>query len=111
MFQSFMIALLFTKQDCPKCTFVKDRIASGKVGEVKVIDAEKPAGLAELSFYDLSSSEVPLPVLVLVDKETDWKPTEVVGLDHRTAATDIVKRLHELGGGQKSVQVAEEAAR
>jgi len=75
--------MLFTKPDCPKCDYVKQRIPEGL--EVQVIDASTPDGMAEAAFYELL--EKPTPILV-VDEEP------VIG------AIRILKRLNALTGQQ-----------
>lgn len=55
--------LLFTKPDCQKCDYVKERIPAGL--EVQFIDASTPEGMAEAAFYELL--EKPTPILVVDD--------------------------------------------
>lgn len=56
--------MLFTKPDCQKCDYVKERIPSGL--EVKLVDASTMEGMAEAAFYELLN--MPTPIL-LVDEE------------------------------------------
>jgi len=73
--------LLFTKPDCQKCDWVKERLPEGV--EMQILDATTTDGLAEAAFYEII--EEPFPVLV-VDEE-------VV-----TGAIQIVDRLKSLCG-------------
>jgi len=71
--------LLFTKPDCPKCDYVKERIPDGM--DVKLIDSSTVDGMAEAAFYELM--EKPTPILVVDDDPT-------------IGAINILHRLKEL---------------
>ena len=74
---------LFTKNNCGKCTFVKERIPEGL--DVKIINVEESAdNLAEGAFYEVLDKG--FPVLVVDD--------ERVAED----ATPVLNRLKELAG-------------
>ncbi|HUV24093.1 MAG TPA: hypothetical protein VMW26_01550 [Methanomassiliicoccales archaeon] len=59
--------LLFTKPDCQKCDYVKERIPTGM--DIQFVDASTPAGMAEAAFYELL--EKPTPILVVDDEPID----------------------------------------
>jgi deoxyxylulose-5-phosphate synthase len=71
--------LLFTKPDCQKCDYVKERIPDGL--EVSLIDASTAEGMAEAAFYELM--EKPTPILVVDDEPI-------------TGAINILNRLKEI---------------
>jgi len=73
--------LLFTKPDCQKCDYVKERIPDGM--EVQFIDASTVDGMAEAAFYELM--EKPTPILVVDDEPI-------------TGAINIINRLKDLSG-------------
>ena len=74
---------LFTKNNCEKCTFVKERIPEGLT--VKIINVEESAeNLAEGAFYEVLDKG--FPVLVVDDKRVS------------EGAAPTVKKLKELAG-------------
>jgi len=75
--------LLFTKPDCQKCEYVKERLPDGL--DIKIIDATSVDGMAEAAFYELLDK--PTPVLVI--------DGEVI-----TGAINILNRLRALADGQ-----------
>ena len=73
---------LFTKSNCPKCDWIKDR---ADLNNVEVLDAENHTGMAELAYYELFGKE--MPILILDNGE-------VV-----TGAIRIKKRIEAENGG------------
>lgn len=73
--------VLFTKPDCQKCDYVKERIPDGV--EVQIIDASTAEGMAEAAFHELLDK--PTPVLMVGDEPT-------------IGAINIVNRLRSLVG-------------
>lgn len=74
---------LFTKNNCEKCTFVKQRMPEGL--DVKIINVEESAeGLAEGAFYEVLDKG--FPVLVVDDVRV------------AESATPVLKKLKELAG-------------
>lgn len=74
---------LFTKNNCGKCSYVKERIPEGL--DVQIINVEESAdGLAEGAFYEVLDKG--FPVLVVDD--------ERIAED----ATPVLKKLKELAG-------------
>ena len=55
---------LFTKNDCPKCDYVKERLPPG--AEVKFLNVDTVDGLAEGAFCEILDKT--FPVLVLNDE-------------------------------------------
>jgi hypothetical protein len=74
--------LLFTKPDCQKCDYVKERIPTGM--EIQLVDASTPDGMAEAAFYELLDK--PTPILVV-----DEEPI--------TGAINILNKLNSLSDG------------
>ena len=72
--------LLFTKPDCQKCEYVKERMPSGLD-----VDTSTPEGLAEAAYYEILGKNVPI---LVVDEQV------VEG------AIAIMSRLNELANGK-----------
>jgi glutaredoxin len=72
---------LFTKNDCQKCEYVKEKMPKGL--KIEIINADTVDGLAEAAFYEIV--EKTFPVLV-ADGEV------VVG------AIPILERMNEMAG-------------
>ncbi|OPY34148.1 MAG: hypothetical protein A4E32_00418 [Methanomassiliicoccales archaeon PtaU1.Bin124] len=53
--------LLFTKPDCQKCEYVKERLPAGL--KVNVIDTSTAEGLAEAAYYELLNKHTPILVV------------------------------------------------
>lgn len=75
---------LFTKNDCEKCDYVKERMPEGL--QVQILNVETVDGLAEGAFYEVLDKG--FPVLVVDGKR--------VAED----ATPVLKKLKELAAGQ-----------
>ncbi|MFP4170329.1 MAG: hypothetical protein ACLFUV_04840 [Methanomassiliicoccales archaeon] len=75
--------ILFTKPDCQKCDYVKERIPDGV--EVEIIDASTAEGMAEAAFYEVL--EMSTPILVVGEEEPI------------TGAINILNRLNSLVEG------------
>jgi glutaredoxin len=55
---------LFTKNDCPKCDYVKERLPKGV--EIQIMNVDTVDGLAEGAFYEILDKT--FPVLVSDDE-------------------------------------------
>ncbi len=75
--------LLFTKPDCQKCDYVKERLPEGV--DIELIDATTVDGMAEAAFYEVL--EEPTPILVYNG-------------DVVTGALKIINRLESLNEEQ-----------
>ena len=53
--------LLFTKPDCEKCDYVKDRIPQEL--SVQIIDMSTPDGMAHAAYYELLEKYTPILVV------------------------------------------------
>jgi glutaredoxin len=73
---------LFTKNNCGKCDYVKERLPEGL--KIQIINVETVDGLAEGAFYEVLDKG--FPVLVVDDVR--------VAED----ATPVLKKLKELAG-------------
>ena len=71
--------LLFTKPDCEKCQWVKERIPEGL--DVKILDMNQGDAMAEAAYYELIGKNIPIMVL-------DGEVEEV--------AAKMVRKLEEL---------------
>lgn len=66
------MTVLFTKEGCGKCEWVKKNINLDSISELKVIqlDGTNPEALATLAYYEcVSLSEKQLPILVSESRE------------------------------------------
>ena len=75
--------LLFTKPDCQKCDYVKERMPEGL--EIDYVDTSTPEGLAEAAYYEILGKNVPI---LVVDEQV------VEG------AIAIMSRLNDLANGK-----------
>ncbi|NLI73987.1 MAG: hypothetical protein GX369_04355 [Euryarchaeota archaeon] len=75
--------LLFTKPECQKCDYVKDRMPGNL--EISYVDTSTPEGLAEAAYYEILGKNV--PILVVDDQVVE-------------GAIAIMSRLKELANGQ-----------
>lgn len=78
-----METILFTKNDCEKCEYVKERMPAGI--DVKILNADED-GLAEAAFYEVL--ECGFPVLVV--------DGDIVA----EGGAPVVKKLKELAGSK-----------
>ena len=53
--------LLFTKPDCQKCEYVKERLPAGV--KVNIIDTSTAEGLAEAAYHELLNKHTPILVV------------------------------------------------
>lgn len=53
--------ILFTKPDCEKCDYVKERMPKGL--DIQLMDSTTADGMAEAAFYELLDK--PTPILVI----------------------------------------------
>ena len=53
--------LLFTKPDCQKCDYVKERMPEGLT--VSIVDTSTAEGLAEAAYYELLNKNTPILVV------------------------------------------------
>ena len=53
--------LLFTKPDCQKCDYVKERMPEGLV--VSIVNTSTAEGLAEAAYYELLNKNTPILVV------------------------------------------------
>ena len=75
--------LLFTKPDCQKCDYIKERIPTGL--DITYVDTSTPEGLAEAAYYEILGKNVPI---LVVDEQV------VEG------AIAIMSKLKELANGK-----------
>jgi len=75
--------MLFTKPDCEKCNYVKERLPSGL--DIHLIDATTAEGMAEAAFYEVVGE--PTPILVIDGEKV-------------TGAINILNRLRSLADSQ-----------
>jgi deoxyxylulose-5-phosphate synthase len=53
--------LLFTKPDCQKCDYVKERLPDGLI--ISIVDTTTAEGLAEAAYYELLNKNTPILVV------------------------------------------------
>jgi hypothetical protein len=66
------MTILFTKEGCGKCDWVKSNVDLSKVKDLKVftVNGDDPEALAMLAYYEcVALSEKKLPILVSRSKE------------------------------------------
>ena len=99
--------ILFTKQDCSNCEYIKTLLSHSQPGDsLHIASVDTDEGLALLALYEgVSAAQKELPVLV--DGEEDLSPLMVQG-ELVTGLDSIIERL--VAEGYVSLKAVVQAA-